>query len=121
MTHKHCLRLNDKHEVIHAYSTGFEPYQEGDIILAETYERHFQFTVYTMDNLIKYRYENGELIEIDHATTRQKRDIMQELAALELVIPRWGEDTVDKGKLHKRYLDTIDRKNELRTRLKGML
>lgn len=118
MTHKHCLRLNDKNEVIHAYSTGFEPYQEGDIILAETYERHFQFPVYTMDHLIQYRYENGELVEIDHTTERQKRDILNELAALDLVIPRWGEDTVGKGKLHKRYLDAIARKEHLRSLLK---
>lgn len=120
MTHKHCLRLNDKNEVIYAYSTGFEPYQEGDIILTETYERHFQFNIYTDDFLIKYRWVNGKLEEIDHLGTRAKKAILNELSSLDMVVRRLDEETLDRGKMHKKYLDVVARKEQLRVMLKEM-
>jgi hypothetical protein len=117
--YKHYLRLTNN-IVTQAFSSAFEQPQEGDVLIYEGQERHCQFQTHTQDFLPKYRYESGELLEIDHTQERKRRGILSELDGLDAVLPRWAEDTIEKGKLHEKYKTAIARKEALRLELKGL-
>jgi len=64
-SYKHYIRINEKNEIICAFSSAFQQPLETDILLKETEDRHCSFQVFSEKYLGKYKYKwiNGKVLE----------------------------------------------------------
>ena len=63
MDYKHYIRIDENDLIIKVFSTAFEKPIENDILICETNERYFNLDLYIYPGVLKYKYENDEIIE----------------------------------------------------------
>jgi hypothetical protein len=125
--YKHYIRINENSEVIGAFSSAFQNPQEGDILLVETEERHFNLTL-TTECVARYTWDGKRLAErttqeIDMLalSSKEKASALNRLSALDVVIQRGVEDlyTHTNAKPVGKTADAIAEKTALRLKLKS--
>jgi len=62
MDYKHYIRLNENDLIIKSFSTAFEQPQEGDILICESNERHFNMDLYDDNMIPKYQYIDNQIV-----------------------------------------------------------
>lgn len=123
--YKHYIRVNDNGEVIAAFCNAFQEPQDGDILICETNERHFNLPL-QVDGVYKYTYNNNELkertqSEIDTIASplKARQEIISRLLSLDVIIPRSVEDLYEiiNKPPHTKVKAAIDEKKALRAQL----
>jgi len=110
MNTKHYVRLNEKNEIIKAFSTAFEQPIEGDILIAENGYRHTTEYEPLLQNLIdfetgqyKLKYVNNTIIVKTHdelwtvevIQNKEIESVKQQLSNLDKYLPRPVEQQYD--------------------------
>ena len=134
--YKHYIQINDN-KVTNLFSTAFQEPSETDICINQDAGRHAElFGIInpnlTENGIYKYKWDGKKVVErtqadkdIDIAIIekdKQKQAILNELAQLDIEVPRIVEDLINHTEFKpfssKKAL--IDRKIELRNMLKEM-
>lgn len=132
MNYKYYIRLNNKNEVVKAFSDAFGPVEETDIQVGEGGNRQWN-----IDNLVDIetsvylqRYLNGKVTAKSKATLAaektpilERRRIMSRLQALDTVLPRCVEDLyfeVGKEPKQQKAKDALAEKSVLRQELANL-
>jgi len=135
--YKHYIQINDNKTVTNLYSTAFQESSDTDICINDKAGRHAELFGIINPNLSengihKYKWDGKKVVErtqkdkdIDIAIIekdKQKQAILNELAQLDIEVPRIVEDLINHTEFKpfssKKAL--IDRKIELRNMLKEM-
>lgn len=129
--YKHYIRTNGKGEIIAAFSNAFQDPQEGDILVAETSERHFNPQLY-QDGVPRYLWDSkakemkersSTEMEALLAPVKERSAIEARLAELDNVVRRDVEQAyADMGKdpAYPKMAEAIAEKKKLRARLKEL-
>lgn len=126
--YRHYIRTNANGEIIAAFSSAFQEPLEGDILLGETDERHFNPKLlqegvprYTWDTKTKQMKERSSAeLEALLAPAREKARVLSRLAELDGVVRRDVEQAYeDFGKTpgFAKIVEAIAEKKKLRARL----
>jgi len=63
---KHCIRINAQNKIIKSYSTDFEKYTDGDIIVEDDGERHFNLDLFDRETeSFKLEWDGFKIVEVD--------------------------------------------------------
>jgi len=125
--YKHYIRTNIAGEVNDAFSTAFRDPAEGDILVAETEERHFNPSLLAEQGIYRYLWNGKGMMERNPeeltALIKARRDseaILARLAELDAVITRSLEDLyIATGKTPYETVQTaVDEKVKLREKLR---
>lgn len=124
--YKHFIRTNTSGEVIAAFSNAFQDPEAGDIMVAETDERHFNLQL-VADGVPRFTWDGKHIvertaaeIEAIAAPARERAAALGRLSELDAVIQRSVEDLYQATgtKPHAKVADAIAEKNSLRAKLK---
>jgi hypothetical protein len=86
---KHYIRL-DGVFIIRAFSTAFEPSQEGDVCVNEYGGRHFNLSLVDERGLPKLKYIDGEIQEV------KEIDLTDKITEYEASLPNPNMDIYDR-------------------------
>lgn len=129
--YKHYIRIDAKGYVIKAFSDAFEQPQEGDILVAETEERHYNPELFTMVGAPRYKWSEGQMVETpgneqwgwiiahtpvltsleqlqatDTRMARVAEDIYDALKAAGFTFPSAVDDLIAERKVHRAKITT---------------
>jgi len=80
--YKHYIRL-DNDLIIKTFSSAFEQPQEGDVFYCWSNGRHFNIDLFTIQGIPKYKFIDGEIVEI-RETLEDKLKLAKQNKILEL-------------------------------------
>ena len=127
--YKHFVQTNQTGEVIAAFSSAFADSEPGDVLVAETDERHFNLQL-TADGVARYIVKASKLVErttaeLDAiaAPIRERAVALGRLAELDKVVSRDVEQLYDDAGIaptYKPMADAITEKVLLRQQLASL-
>ena len=132
MNYKYYIRLNDKNEVVRAFSDAFGPVEEGDIEYGEGNNRQWSLGQLTdvETGVYLWRFDDELYMKDEETVLGEKEPILQRrriesrLAQLDAIIPRALEDLYEltgKQPFAPKNVEVIAEKKQLRLELKQYL
>lgn len=64
MTYKHYIKVDENNNIIGAFSSGFRQPQGGEILVADTNERHFNLQIVDEHGNYKWKWVDPDVVEV---------------------------------------------------------
>lgn len=123
MNYKHYIRIDKQNRIIQAFSDAFRQPEDGDILIADTNERHFNLDLLRDDGFYRYEWNGKEIIEragvtVDETIELAERKAQEELARSDAEIIR-GIDDIINLLIEKKIINKSELPPDLQVKLEA--
>ncbi len=104
--YKHYIKIDEDNMIIDAFSSAFRQPQDGEILVADTNERHFHLDLRTTEGYLKKKWEGGKIKDIPDKDI-YTLDIKKEKKKIEVIAEEREKAIKAMYEDNQEYLDKI--------------